>query len=365
MSDDRPVDRVLLRGEDETALRARAEVLSPDDQVDEYWAIVHELQRRGTRACFDWALGLVEATDGGRRRLGCDVLAQLGYEDGHPFRDRSVALLLTHLHDADVSVVSAAVSAVGHLAEAGPDVPAGAQAAVLALAGHDDAEVRYAVASALPALVGLDWVPSGDPAVETLIALAADPADDVRSWATFGLGARLKVDGPAVRACLRARLGDPNREVAGEALAGLARRHDRSALDAVAAALGADDVHRSVVEAAGWLTDTSLHEPLRRLAAWWDGDRELLAGAVRRCAPEFVRDSAAQVGALVAAADAVALELTISSELLGQRPEGPMVQRSPGDRVGYGLEPLLRRAGGSAEVAAQLIRTDTDRTPRP
>lgn len=358
MSADVPFDRTILRGTGEAELIARAEALSPDDEVDEYWAIVHELQRRGTRAAFDWACGLIEDDEEDRRRLGCDVLAQLGYEDGHPFRERSVALLERRCGDPSTTVLAAAISALGHAANGSDGVHRAALDTVIALAAHEEANVRYAVASALPSLVGLDWVEAGEPAVVALLSLCADPAPDVRSWATFGVGARLKVDGPSVRDCLRARLTDSDADTAGEALAGLARRHDREALAAVRAALGAEQVSRLTIEAAGWLADPSLHQILTRLANWWDVDAELLGTAVRRCDPGFVAGVAATVGALVSAAEQVELDIIVSSELLGQRPEGPMVQLAPTDHRGYGLEPLMRRAGGSASVAADLIRSD-------
>lgn len=364
MSADLPFDRTILRGTDEAELMARAEALSPDDEVDEYWAIVHELQRRGTRAAFDWACGLIEHDEQARRRLGCDVLAQLGYEDGHPFRERSVALLEQRCSDPSTTVLAAAVSALGHAANGRDGGQVSALDTVIGLATHDEPNVRYAVASALPSLVGVEWVTVDEPAVATLLALCDDPAPDVRSWATFGIGARLKVDGPAIRDCLRARLADSDAETAGEALAGLARRHDHHALDAVRVALAGEHVDRLTIEAAGWLADPSLHRALTRLASWWDVDVDLLATAVRRCDPGFVDALAGTVGDLVAAADAAQLEIVVSSELLGQRPEGPMVQLAPTDHRGYGLEPLMRRAGGSATVAAGLIRSDANEARR-
>jgi HEAT repeat protein len=95
------------------------------------------------------------------------------------------------------------------------------------LAGHPDAEVRVAVAQALGELGDV-----GPEAVASLVVLSRDTVDEVRSWATFALADdRL---GPAlgVADALAARLHDPCGEVRVEAVRGLARRGDPSAVDA-------------------------------------------------------------------------------------------------------------------------------------
>lgn len=360
MSAEAPFDRNTLRGVDETTLMGRAEACSPDDEADEYWAVVHELQQRGSRAVFDWAAAMLRHDRPERRRLACDVLAQLGYDDGHPFRERTVGLVEGLCADtdlADVSVLAAAISALGHGGQAS-SLPV-----VLGLAGHPDPNVRFAVASALPALIGSEWVEPDHAGVTALLALCDDPVDDVRDWATFGIGAQLKVDGPAIRRCLRARLDDPDEGARAEALAGLARRHDRGVAAYITRAVTGEAVARPVVEAAGWLADPTLHAPLEKLRVWWDLDAQLIAESSRRCAPSFVPDLAAAVAALLAAADDAGLAISVSSELLGHSPEGPVVQLLPADSTGYGLEPLLKRAGGSAAVAVQLMTADAQQSP--
>ena len=82
-----------------------------------------------------------------------------------------------------------------------------------------DAEVRLAVAHGL----GLH---AGVAGVATLMLLMGDVDDDVRDWATFGLGEMAEVDTEAVREALRARLADPVVAVRLEAIWGLARRRD-------------------------------------------------------------------------------------------------------------------------------------------
>ena len=65
---------------------------------------------------------------------------------------------------------------------------------------------------------------------QTLIDLMEDQADEVRDWATFGLGTLSDVDGPEVREALRKRLDDSFGEARDEAICGLARRRETLAL---------------------------------------------------------------------------------------------------------------------------------------
>lgn len=66
--------------------------------------------------------------------------------------------------------------------------------------------------------------------IETLKLLMEDADDDVRKWATFGLGSQCGADSPDIRLALRQRLDDPFEVARDEALWGIARRKDREAL---------------------------------------------------------------------------------------------------------------------------------------
>lgn len=59
---------------------------------------------------------------------------------------------------------------------------------------HPDEDVRHSVVFGV--LLGHD----DDLPVDTLVELSSDPAEDVRDWATFGLGTRLDRDTEQVRA---------------------------------------------------------------------------------------------------------------------------------------------------------------------
>ena len=56
--------------------------------------------------------------------------------------------------------------------------------------------------------------------------LSRDADEEVRDWATFGLGSLTEVDTPELRETLLARLVDTDDNTRGEAVIGLAKRHD-------------------------------------------------------------------------------------------------------------------------------------------
>lgn len=51
-------------------------------------------------------------------------------------------------------------------------------------------------------------------AAETLLQLMIGADDDVRNWATFGIGTLGKLDSPDIRDALAGRLSDPFEDVA-------------------------------------------------------------------------------------------------------------------------------------------------------
>jgi HEAT repeat protein len=152
----------------------------------------------------------------------------------------------------------------------------------LPFASHADAAVRLDATHALYSCAG---DPPSQQAVAALIRLAGDPSDDVRDWATFGLGTRVDSDAEPVTDALAERLGDGYLDVREEAAVGLARRGDARAFETVRTLLEADEVSALTVEAAGYLGDERFLRPLLELGEWWEDQPELLHLAIARCDP--------------------------------------------------------------------------------
>jgi HEAT repeat protein len=146
------------------------------------------------------------------------TLGGSGSDLNRPFREETVLALLELLtHEQEPRVLESLGYAFAHLDEARGVGP------LSALAGHPSERVRSAVVQAL--LGHQDEL-----AVQTMLALSTDPDDDVRDWATFGLGTLVRLDTPAIRGALLARLDDAHHDTREEAMYGLALRRDPRAI---------------------------------------------------------------------------------------------------------------------------------------
>lgn len=119
-----------------------------------------------------------------------------------------------------------------------------------------------------------------------------DENDDVRDWATLGLARQLELDGHGIREALARRFSDTCRDVCDEAIAGLARRRDRRALEPLRDRLWQGDPSSWVLEAASYLGDPSLLPALEALESGMNGDApdaSYLVHAIWACDPERQR----------------------------------------------------------------------------
>lgn len=189
------------------------------------WAAVARLQNAATREVLDAALAACSAPDPVRRQVGAAVLGQLGHSKPglepvfceERFTGLMVLLNAEREESGHPQVLAAACFALGHLHDRR------AISTLLDLVPHPDTDVRYGVTSALSAH-------DDAAAIGGLIALSADANDEIRDWATFGLGQLVETDTPQIRAALRARLDDPCVDARNEAIEGLATRNDQSVL---------------------------------------------------------------------------------------------------------------------------------------
>ncbi|WP_431100037.1 HEAT repeat domain-containing protein [Roseateles noduli] len=221
------------------------------------WRAVEVLQRRGSPTLLTRIEALCESPRVRRRAVGLSIAAQLmRREHGRDVlfaEQETQQLLLRGLADPHHDVVRAAVAGLGQR-------PHGASVqGLLRLSTHPDSKMRWQVAVAL----GSYEEPE---AIEGLIRLATDPSAEVRDWATFGLGSLRMDDTPAIRAALRRNLDDPDIDVRGEALVGLARRRDEGIVERLIGLL-TPECHLYELDAAEELADPRLEGPLQALKA--------------------------------------------------------------------------------------------------
>jgi HEAT repeat protein len=235
-----------------------AKTLAGDYEDDAPWQAVHELRRIGSREVFDRAAEWCRSRDPLVRARGIDVLAQIGKAADHPcnsFPDESFSVVSSVLCDErEIQPLDSAIAALGHI-----DNPA-AIPLIIHHQSHPDSNVRFSVACALGSF------PNDPRSAECLLLLMKDEDEEVRDWATFGLGVLGDMDSVEIRNALFERLSDSNEDVREEAMAGLGKRRDQRVLLFLVWALGEATVSRPVIEAACSLLD------LQADREGWDAD---------------------------------------------------------------------------------------------
>lgn len=216
--------------------------LSDDYEDDAAWDAVAALRRIGTREVFDQAAAWCRSADPLQRARGADVLGQLRTvpdRKDNAFPEEAYSVL-TELVERETHPrpLSSAIAALGHL-----DNPS-AVPIIAKFHAHPDAGVRFDLAFALGCF------PDETLSVETLVGLMQDADEDVRDWATFGLGVQGNRDSSNIREALLSALADGNDDVSEEALVGLAKRKDRRIVPKLLTELERQEVGIRVIEAA-------------------------------------------------------------------------------------------------------------------
>lgn len=206
------------------------------------WNAVSELRRIGSREVFEIARQWCGSEDPLRRTRGLNIIAQLGKTAEHPrnnFPAESFEIVSTLLSgEKELQPLSSAIAALGHLGDPRA-VPLIAQ-----FCSHPSAEIRFSVACALGSY------PNESLSVQALLQLMRDEDEEVRDWATFGLGVQGDRDSEEIRKALANALDDDCSEVWEEAIAGLAKRHDLRALPHLLAALDDEWMSVPIIDAA-------------------------------------------------------------------------------------------------------------------
>jgi HEAT repeat protein len=234
-----------------------------DDENDNTgWRAISELQRRGTPDIFEACQSLCRSSNANERRVGIDILGQLGWSQKYPFKDDTLPILFEFItSETNIELLNSACVALGHLNDPRAIGP------LLTLKDHPDVKVRHGVVFGLLAL-------EDDRAIKALIELSNDEDELVRDWATFGLGSQLETDTPEIREALFARLTDEDEVTRGEAMVGLARRKDYRVLAPLLAEIEKMPHWHLPLEAAGELADMRLLPALLRSKIRWPREKD-------------------------------------------------------------------------------------------
>lgn len=195
-------------------------------------------------------------------------------------------------------------------------------------------------------------------AVAALIRLTRDAEPDVREQAVFALGALATVDTPAVREALADRLDDPERDVAEEAVLGLAVRRDARAVSALAGLLDAGSGEQGprlyTLQAAAVLGHEALLPALRR----YEASTPSMAEAAAACDPRRRERRDQCAGVLLAEVHRLVPGTDAAVSAHRTEPEPVLTLTVAGAPWAWNVDRLLERAGGDALRAAGLVVED-------
>jgi HEAT repeat protein len=96
----------------------------------------------------------------------------------------------------------------------------------------------------------LGCFPNDPLSAEILLRLTQDTDEDVRDWATFGLGVLGNTDSDEIRKALVRRLTDSDEDMREEAMVGLGKRKDQRVLSTLVTALERPNTTARVIETA-------------------------------------------------------------------------------------------------------------------
>lgn len=220
-----------------------AETLKGEYDDEAPWHAVHALQHIGSREVLETASAWCRSEEPLKRVRGADILAKLGktadhVENNYPEEAFSVVAALVE-DEKKIEPLASAIHALGHIGDARA-IPL-----LVRYSMHPESEVRFAVACASGSFADDSKI------IAVLLALVRDPDEDVRDWATFGLGTFCASDTAEIRDALAEGLNDASADVVDEALAGLARRRDQRALPLILERLRQPDVDELTLESAG------------------------------------------------------------------------------------------------------------------
>jgi len=218
-----------------------AQTLTGDYDDESPWEAVRTLHRTGGREVCDRAAEWCRSDDPLKRARGA-VLGPLGRMVEHPSNnspEECFTLVSTLVQrEEDPLPLLSAIHALGHIGNP-LAVPL-----VIDHRLHPSGDVRFAVPCALGSFA------NDSRAADALLALMQDAGEDVRDWATFGLGVLGDLDSQEIRDALWQRMSDPNTDVREESLVSLGKRKDQRALPALIAEFNQPETSSRVVEAA-------------------------------------------------------------------------------------------------------------------
>jgi hypothetical protein len=223
---------------------------------------------------FDIALWRLRAGDDAERAMSVYILGLLSAERDESEPDMVARLVEVAKREKVLGVQQALVIAFRYSSDPRA-IPQ-----MLTWLKSGEASFRRSVVETLSGCIERNRGPEG---VDALIHATRDHVEEVRNWATYGLGIIISRDNTKIRDTLMERLEDESANIRRAAMTGLARRRDQRMVPVVLAGLQDDEVTRYEVQSAGYLRSKKLLSALLELQEWWEVDPDLLERSIELC----------------------------------------------------------------------------------
>ncbi len=230
----------------------------PEDD-DRYWEAVVKLREYRSPEQLHWIAKASKSPNWRKRQLAINIVCQLSHP-GDANRQLVIPnlqrlaeqVLADGLRDEQWLVQASALYGLGHY-RVESCLPT-----MLDFVSHPEARIRHGLSFALGGYQQMD-------AAAGLLRLMVDSDEEVRNWATFGLGSLCELDSPEIRAGLLLAARESNPEIRGEALVGLAQRRVAEVKPLVLAELDGSFHGSWAIDAAAILADREFLPHLERL----------------------------------------------------------------------------------------------------
>jgi HEAT repeat protein len=186
------------------------------------WDTIRILRCRPSTELFNKCKEFTKSDDPKIRKIGIDILAQLGLAT-RPFQRQTLKLYFELLKvEKDPEVLMYLLFSIGH----NNDKLTKEQIEIIcSFSNYENKMVKEGLVSALGFIDNLE-------VIEVLINLSNDKSNYIRNWATFyiGQGAR---NNKNIREALWQRVNDKHQETKLEAISGLAKRKDKRVVEVI------------------------------------------------------------------------------------------------------------------------------------
>lgn len=202
------------------------------------WETIRILRSRPSKDLFNKCVEFINSNDQNKKVIGIDILAQLG-KDKRPFRKETLKIYFELLNtETDGDILFSILSGISFNEK---ELNKKQINQIASFQNSNSNLIKQGIVHALGFI-------EDKKAIDILIKLSKDKANNIRSWATFYIG-QVDFDNESIREALWNRIYDTHQETRLEAITGLAKRKDDRITEVIKQEIIKDDFGSLLFEA--------------------------------------------------------------------------------------------------------------------